>query len=110
MPERFFQEYLGGEDAFKAVMEYVDAGTTNWNQTISSVPKADVQFVYLCYRGKVQLRLTLLKFEKNISKTFCGERTFNNKNWAVLCGPVVWAEGDFPQRGFQGFRYTEFIF
>lgn len=113
MPERFFKEYPNGEDGFKKVMGYVDEGKLTWGQTISGIPKQEVQFVYLCYRGKVQLRLTLVDFEKNVSKEFNDggiARRFKNKNWANLCGPVVWADGDYPQRGFQGFRYTEFLF
>ena len=113
VPEKFFREYPGGESQFKEIMNRVDQGLTTWGQTISGIPKQEVQFVYLCYRGKIQLRLTLLNFEKNCSKSF-GDggiiRNFRNKNWANLCGPVVWAERDFPQRGFQGFRYTEFLF
>lgn len=114
MPARFFDLYPGGEKQFRHIMDMVDKhDTITWGQTISNIPKQPVIHCYLVFSGKVQYRLTIIDFEKNVSKEFNDGgliRVFNNKNWANLCGPVIAAPFDIPMKGFQGFRYTDDLF
>lgn len=114
LPEAWFDDFADGEEAFWRAMKAVDAEDDYiWHQTISSIPVHEVQFVYLVFRGKVQVRLSVVDYLRNQSMSF--QRSgfiadFPNKNWVRLTGPVVRAPSDFLMRGFQGFRYTSFIF
>ena len=113
VPERFWDEYPGGKDAFDKVMDFVSQGRCLWHQTISNIPKQNVEFVYLVIHGKIALRLTIHEYMKNTSLTFKDggvDRSFGNKNWVVLTGPVEKAPREMIRKGFQGFRYTEFLF
>lgn len=113
IPNRFWDEYPGGLAMFKRVMKQIDQGRNTWLQTISGIPKQEIEFVYLCFLGKVQCRLTPIEFRRNESHQWegvDGMRVFNSRNWVELTGPVQWAEKEYPMKGFQGFRYTEFIF
>lgn len=112
-PKAFWDAYPGGRDRFYEVMTYVDNGTLVWWQTCASIPVQPVEFCYLIVDGAVKLRLTIQEFKRNTSKEFEDSgviRVFEHRNWAVLCGPVVHAPKIIPMRGFQGFRYTEFLF
>lgn len=114
MPKAFFEHYPGGEERmlewFKQMNKHDGLW---WNQTIANVPTLDVEFAYLVYGGKVQYRLTIDKYERNVTKEFTDKgttRIFEKRNWAILTGPVEKADKDYWMRGFQGFRYTDFIF
>lgn len=114
LPEAWFDDFEDGEDAFWRAMKHTDESDDYiWNQTISSIPKHEVQYVYIVFKGKVQVRLSVIDFLRNHSMSY--QRSgfiadFPNKNWVRLTGPVVKAPSDFLMRGFQGFRYTSFIF
>lgn len=113
MPVRFFSDYPGGEPQFRAIMDKLNKVDIPWGQTISSIPKHEVLYCYLVFGGKVQYRLNIMSYEKGTSKEFNDGgiiRVFRNKNWVNLCAPIIPAPIDIPMRGFQGFRYTEFLF
>jgi len=113
VPARFFDEYPGGEKQFRYIIGLLNESGMKWGQTISGIPKLEVDYVYLVFGGKVKYRCSIHSFEKNVSKEF-GDggivRCFNNKNWVNLIGPVEKAPSDFWMKGFQGFRYMDFIF
>ena len=114
LPERWFLEFADGEAAFWRAMAEVDKGEDYmWHQTIAAVPKCEVQYVYLVFKGKVQVRMTVVDYLRDTSMAFQRNgfvAEFPNKNWVRLTGPVVKAPADFFMRGFQGFRYTSLIF
>lgn len=113
VPMAFAKEYPGGWPAFEKQLEYIDRGRLTWWNTIASIPKHRVEFVYLIYDGHLQCRLTAMTFQKNVTKSFTDggvERIFEHKNWVQLCGPVIKNPEVQPMRGFQGFRYTELLF
>lgn len=115
MPAKFFQEYPGGKEQYCYILERMNENDRIiWGNTISSIPKLPVVYCYICYDGYVRYRLNIVDFEKNTSKDFNDGgliRIFKNKNWVNLTGPVVKApEGEFPKKGFQGFRYVQKLF
>lgn len=113
VPERFWNEYPGGEEAFEKEMSLISEGDGTWMQTISNIPIQQVEFCYLIIHGKVTKRLTIHKYHKNKTMTFMDggiPRTMENKNWVSLCGPVINAPMEIIRKGFQGFRYTKLLF
>jgi hypothetical protein len=115
MPLRFFDDYPHGEAGYRRIVEYMNVKEDIvWGQTISGIPKVEVPYCYICFGGFVQYRFQIVNYEKNATKEFNDGgiiRVFENKNWVNLCAPVVKAPKEkFPQRGFQGFRYTPLLF
>lgn len=115
LPARFFAEYnfitYGRE--MKA-MEKEDT-TMLWYRCMKNLPRVEVLYVYTVYGGYVQHRTLLVQKEYNVTRTFWrpegGQRVFQNSNFVVQGGPLVWApKKQFPMKGFQGFRYTEKLF
>lgn len=115
LPKDFFNTRSGGRERFDRDMENVDSGNSTWHHTICSKPKVEPEFLYFVHNGSILLRMTVLKFEGQKTKNFMQEdgsvTTYANKRWVICCGPVVWApKGKYPMKGFQGFRYVEFLF
>lgn len=86
-----------------------------WYFCKKNLPVKDFLYVYIVWEGKIQYRLNLAMLERNKTRAFKDTptskiRRFPNKNWIVLCGPLVKAPDDFPMKGFQGHRYTHKIF
>lgn len=114
IPEKFFDEIVDAMAYINRAMEAdVPDGTVKWYNTISGIPKLPVDFCYLVFKGKVQYRLTIVDIQHHDIMTFQDEggvRTFLNKKWIRLTGPAEKAPRDLWMRGFQGFRYADFIF
>lgn len=106
--------YPGGRDAVIKALERTDNGEYQWMQFCGSgIPVKEVEFCYLVWDGKIQYRLSVLKYMKNRTGTFDDggvERSFSNRNMVVMTGPCIKAAYDISMKGFQGFRYTEFLF
>jgi hypothetical protein len=56
-----------------------------------------------------------MQYERNVSKSFKDARDgkvrdFPKCNWVLFTGPVVKPPYEWPQKGFQGFRYTTKLF
>jgi hypothetical protein len=108
----FFKEYPGGEDAVRKSIEHMnDSDKWVWNMTCGGgIPKIETEFVYIIFDNKVQYRANVVCFKKKETMTFSDGRCLENKNWIVIQGPIIKAPHDIPQKGFQGFRYSPFIF
>jgi hypothetical protein len=113
MPVAFFKETGHTSqtllDQFMRVLNEDDDGL--WYFLKKSLPTQDFLYVYIVWDGRVQVRANLFKLERGTTYRFCDTpggkwRTFENKNWIILCGPVVKAPKDIAMKGFQGFRYT----
>jgi hypothetical protein len=78
---------------------------------ISTVPKFEILYVYLCFDGRVQLKARVGQFLKGHALTLPnvsgGVTEYEKRNWMVTCGPVVKAPHEITQKGFQGFRYCQ---
>lgn len=108
-------KYPGGRPAIiKALERTNDSDDNLWMQFCGSgVPARQVEFCYLVWDGKVQYRLNVLEYKSNQSGKFADGgvvRSFKNRNMVVMQGPAIKAPYDIPMKGFQGFRYTEFLF
>lgn len=117
VPEAFFKHNgkIKGdrEEAFRRFYENMGHAAFEHDcfyHFISSIPKHEVQFVYVCFRGYVQYKALLVQFLKNQPVNLPGY-SHPARDWCVTTGPVVKApKGEFPQKGFQGFRYSEQLF
>jgi hypothetical protein len=116
MSAKFFEEYPGGEEEFRRSFELMDSDDKQtWHLLIGAIPKIDVEFCYVTFGGKIQYRATILQYRKvsggKVVFTDGGkERHLRARYLIQLCGPVIKAPTDMPKKGFQGFRYTDFIF
>ena len=113
LPKKFFDGY--GMDRFENDMRRANIEDDfQWNRACRSLPRNEPLYVYFVYGGFVQYRMDFSHFERNQTKHFPatggGIRTFSKKHWVIMRGPSVKAPYPIPMRGFQGFRYTEFIF
>ena len=106
--------YPGGREAVIKSLERTDDGSYQWMQFCGSgVPAKEVEFCYLVWDGKVQYRLSVVEYQKKITGKFADGgvvRSFKNRNLVIMSGPCIKAPYNIPQKGFQGIRYTEFLF
>lgn len=92
---RNFLEAMGKED------------WTYWMRQ-GAKPKHDILYVYLCIGGRVRYRANFVCTEGPKEMTFGDGKKMFAKVWIVMCGPVV--KGNYPMKGFRGFRYTKTLF
>lgn len=107
--------YPGGEAAVRKMLERMnDSDDYKWMQFCGSgLPTIDVKICYVVFGNKVQYSCEIDSFVRNSTGAF-GDggvvRTFKKRNLCVLRGPTITAPYDIQQRGFQGFRYSPFLF
>jgi len=107
--------YPGGEERIRHYLERMnESDGYNWMQFCGSgVPKIKVNYCYVVFNGKVQYRCDIKEFKAAVTGSFNDggvERSFKNRNLCVLQGPTEKAPYDIPMKGFQGFRYSPFLF
>ena len=117
LPVMFFEDRgIIDYETFKKLFErYMRAEDSLWNFRLTNLPKHDIAWVYLVFEKQVQYRLNFVQYERNTSKQFNDSpdgriRKFENCNWVILTGPAVKPPHEWPQKGFQGFRYTTKLF
>ena len=116
LPTAFFEDRGMNIDQFKKVFErHMAQEESWWNFKLTNLPKHDVAYVYLVFDKHVQYRCQLVMYERGATKAFADShdrkvRTFENCNWVLFTGPVVKPPHEWPQKGFQGFRYTTTLF
>lgn len=107
--------YPGGEAKVREMLERMnDSDDYQWMQFCGyGVPTIDVKYCYVVWHGKVQYRCDIEEFQKDVTGGF-GDggvvRTFKHRNLCILQGPTILAPYDIPMKGFQGFRYSPFLF
>lgn len=106
--------YPGGEPKVREMLERMNDGEYIWMQFCGSgVPKIDVKYAYVVFHGQVQYRCDIQEFIKGATGEFNDGgviRTFKKRNMCVLQGPTIVAPYKIPMKGFQGFRYSPFLF
>ncbi len=107
--------YPGGEGRIRHYLERMNNGDDyKWMQFCGSgIPTINVTYCYVIWGGKVQYRCDIKEFISKCTGTFNDggvERSFKNRNLCVLHGPTITAPYDIPMKGFQGFRYSSFLF
>lgn len=116
LPTMFFEDRGMTCDQFKKYFErYMKREDALWNFKLTNLPLHDIAWVYLVFDKQVQYRLNFVQYERNVSKTFKDSvdgkvRDFPNQNWVIFTGPPVKPPHEWPQKGFQGFRYTTKLF
>lgn len=116
LPVIFFEDRKMTTDQFKKVFErHMRHEESWWNFKLTNLPTHDVAYVYLIFDKQIQYRCNLMCYERNQSKTFKDShdgkvRDFPNQNWVLFTGPVIKPPQEWPQKGFQGFRYTTKLF
>ncbi len=116
LPKRFFEDRGTDIPAFIEMFKrFMAKDESLWNFRLTNLPKHEIDKVYLVFDKKVQFRLNFVQYERNVSKSFKDApdgrtRDFPNANWVIMCGPAVAPPREWPQKGFQGFRYTTYLF
>lgn len=116
LPVAFFNDMGTDTHSFIKMFErYMAMEDSLWNFKLTNLPKHDIAWVYLVFDKKVQFRLNFVQYERNVSKEFKDApdgktRRFPNANWIIMCGPAIKPPYEWPQKGFQGFRYTPKLF
>jgi hypothetical protein len=116
LPVQFFEDRGMTVNEFKALFEKTMAQEDEyWNFRLTNLPKYDVAYVYLVFDKYVQYRGNFMCYERNVAKGFIDShdekvREFPPSNWVLFTGPIIKPPQPWPQKGFQGFRYTTKIF
>lgn len=116
LPVMFFEDRKMTTAQFKKVFErYMKREDAIWNFRLSNLPTMDVLYVYLIFDRQFQYRCNLVMYERNKAKAFDDSpdgvvRKFPPSNWVLFTGPIVKPQDEWPQKGFQGFRYTTKLF
>lgn len=116
LPVEFFADRKWDYEGFIKMFErYMAKDDSIWNYRLTNLPTRDIAWVYLVFDKKIQFRVNFVQYERNESKTFNDgpdkkDRDFPNANWVILCGPAVRPPYEWPQKGFQGFRYCTKLF
>jgi hypothetical protein len=116
LPVAFFEDRKWGCEGFIKMFErYMSKEDSIWNFRLTNLPTHEVAWVYLVFDKKVQFRVNMVMYERNVSKYFYDgpdkkERAFPSANWVILSGPAIRPPHEWPQKGFQGFRYTTKLF
>lgn len=77
---------------------------------ISSIPRHQVDHVYICFAGRVVYRAILVEFQAKTRQPIPELEYPYPKNFCITTGPVIKAPFKIIQRGFRGFRYTKNLF
>lgn len=116
LPVMFFEDRGMNVEEFKKYFErFMKHEDALWNFKLSNLPLHDIAWVYLVFDKHVQYRMNFVQYERNVTKTFKDGvdgkfRVFPNNNWVIFTGPPIKPPHEWPQKGFQGFRYTTKLF
>jgi hypothetical protein len=120
MPQQFFDSRAMTPEEFKPFFEdFMRPDDAIWHFRLTNLPAArywdQLAWVYLIMEKHIRYRLNLVSFERGKAKRFIDApdgklRSFPRANWVIMTGPVIKAPYDWPQRGFQGPRYTTKLF
>lgn len=116
LPVAFFDDRKTSIPKFTRMFErFMMKEDSLWNFRLTNLPTKEIAWVYLVWDKHVQFRLNFVQYERNVTKVFKDApdgrtRQFNNCNWVILCGPPVKPPYEWPQKGFQGARYTTKLF
>jgi 1-acyl-sn-glycerol-3-phosphate acyltransferase len=112
MPRAFFEDRGWDEKQFAQYFERLMRHEDSiWNFRKKTLPTHDVIFCYLVFGGKVQFKLNIVGYDRNVAKTFydgpdARPRNFEASNWIILTGPAIKPPHEIPMKGFQGFHYV----
>jgi hypothetical protein len=83
---------------------------STWYAKISAVPTIEVLYCYITVLGRIQYRANIAGFEPGGFIQFDNGHELYANHWMILTHPFIKAPGLFNHKGFQGFRYTDFLF
>jgi hypothetical protein len=116
LPVAWFEDRQMTIDQFKEMFEaYMQEEEAIWNFKLTNLPKHDIAYVYLVFGGQIQYRCNFIQYERGVAKDFYDApdgivRSFPPNNWVLFTGPAVKPPHEWPQKGFQGFRYATTLF
>lgn len=99
-PREFVREFLAMNDD----------GEIYWQCKMGNAPKIEVVYCYIVINNRIRYRANIAGFEPGGKRYFGDGRSATARAWMILTGPVVKAPHRIERRGFQGFRYSDFIF
>jgi hypothetical protein len=118
LPAHFFKE-VRPRDFARSFLALNDNPEDYWLFHMGSgLPKHDVLHLYVVAGNRIRYRANIAGFEgpfdgddyfKGI-KRFADGRAMYCRHWMIVTGPIIIAPYRIERKGFQGFRYSEFIF
>lgn len=111
MPVSWVKRLPNGLEAWEKVfMKMNDIEDNYWIFNLSGKPRYEVLYFYLLIAGKVTYRANIIGYEDGKTiKCYTGEYR-HGRIWIQVGAPVIKAAEPVEMKGFQGFRYTEFLF
>lgn len=116
LPVLFFQDRGSSIPDFKKLFErFMTRDDALWNFRLTNLPTMEVAWIFLIFDKRIQYRCNLVQYERGVAKVFQDSpdgriREFPKSNWVIFTGPPVKPPHEWPQKGFQGFRYTTKLF
>ena len=107
------QKYLKERGIKNWLTDFFNAmNNENWTywMRLGNRPKQEVLYIYLIMFNKVKFRFNFVMYENGGEFKTSDGRTITANTFLIGCGPLVKATKTIYRKGFQGFRYTEFIF
>lgn len=111
MPVEWVKKLPYGLEAWeKTYMAMNERENYWWVFNLPGKPKFEILYFYLLIMGSVRYRANIMGYEKEQTiKCYTGEMK-HGKIWVQVTAPIIKAREPVPMKGFQGFRYTEFLF
>lgn len=99
-----------GHRRFLASIKALEAGSIPAIYiALASMPKQEVLHLYLLIEGKVEVRMNIAGYQPGDARE-CWDRTIRKpKVWVECTGPVSRPPEPIRLRGFQGFRYCDYL-
>ncbi|MEO6390825.1 MAG: hypothetical protein ABIP75_03175 [Pyrinomonadaceae bacterium] len=108
-PQVFFR-YCSVWDFVRGFYGMNNDESSYWLAKMANQPKVEVPYCYIVIGNRIRYRAQIAGFEPGGPRTFPDGHTQTAKGWMILTAPVISAPYPIKRRGFQGFRYSEFIF
>ena len=100
----------GMKEWYRDFLRAMEDETYTYWLRLCSRPRQEVLYIYLVIGNRVRYRYQFVMYEKGGSFNTADGRIIFANCWLVGVGPLVRPEQEIRRRGFQGFRYTEFLF
>lgn len=112
IPDAFFKEQNISYDDYIKFYTESSKNDEGWcfYHFINRVPVHPVQCCYICFGGKIQMKVNIVEFLKDQTLDLPGYKYMQPRDWMVGTGPVTKATEHIPAYKGRGFRYTKLLF
>lgn len=109
LPSLYGDESVGAKRFQKSIESMEKGRLDSILIALQAIPKYDVLHLYLLIDGEIVVRVNIADYIPGYQAE-CWDKTIRQpKFWAVCSAPVSRPPEPIKRRGFQGFRYTEYL-